>query len=261
MKILKLLFYCTFLIFQFGNAQGGEYNDVYGLDVINPKFNGGGLDKFHEFINQEFNFSKVTKQEKMIIAFTIDINGDVKGIKVVEFIDVEMATEIIRVLKKSPKWQPATRGGKPFSVEIKLPLDFKTNEANKKLDEKLDQKYTITANQIKLKDSVSKISTIDQEEIFESKPEYVGGMKSFYKFISKNYKAPDVEGLKGTVIVSFVVEKDGSLTDFKIDKDIGYGTGKEAIRVLKKSPSWIPATQKGLPVRCLFSLPIVIRTR
>ncbi|HTG67178.1 MAG TPA: energy transducer TonB, partial [Flavobacterium sp.] len=59
--------------------------------------------------------------------------------------------------------------------------------------------------------------------------------------------------------VSFVVEKDGSLTDIKVLRDIGYGTGKEAIRVLQKSPKWNPGIQNGKPVRVQYSLPITIQ--
>jgi protein TonB len=54
------------------------------------------------------------------------------------------------------------------------------------------------------------------------------------------------------------VEKDGSLTDIKVLRDIGYGTGKEAVRV--KSPRWNPGIQNGKPVRVLYSLPIQIQT-
>jgi protein TonB len=82
----------------------------------------------------------------------------------------------------------------------------------------------------------------------------------FQEFIAKNYRTPDVEGLRGKVIVSFVVEKDGSIVDVKVIKDLGYGTGAEAIRVLKLSPKWTPAMQDGKPVRVMYSLPITIRS-
>ena len=94
----------------------------------------------------------------------------------------------------------------------------------------------------------------------EVKPDFPGGMEKFYKFVGSNYVAPEEEGLKGKVFVSFVVEKDGSLTDIKVIRDIGYGTGKEAIRVLKKSPRWSPGIQNGKPVRVLYSLPITIQS-
>jgi protein TonB len=94
----------------------------------------------------------------------------------------------------------------------------------------------------------------------EIKPEFKGGLNKFYEYIAKNYRTPDVPGLKGKLLVSFVVEKDGSITDIKVLKDIGYGSGEEAIRILKKCPNWIPAEQKGKKVRCSFMLPINIQS-
>lgn len=94
----------------------------------------------------------------------------------------------------------------------------------------------------------------------EVKPEFPGGIEKFYKFVGNNYRAPEEEGLKGKVYVTFVVEKDGSLTDIKVLRDIGYGTGAEAIRVLKKCPRWQPGEQNGKKVRVLYSLPITIQT-
>jgi len=94
----------------------------------------------------------------------------------------------------------------------------------------------------------------------EVKPDFPGGMDKFNAFVAKNYQAPEEEGLKGKVYVTFVVEKDGSLTDIKVVRDIGYGTGKEAIRVLNKCPKWTPGEQNGKKVRCTFSLPISIQS-
>ena len=56
-----------------------------------------------------------------------------------------------------------------------------------------------------------------------------------------------------------MVEKDGSLSEFKVVKDLGYGSADEAIRVLKLSPKWIPASENGKPVRVMYSLPITIQ--
>jgi protein TonB len=94
----------------------------------------------------------------------------------------------------------------------------------------------------------------------EVKPDFPGGLEKFYKFVGKNFQVPDEEGLKGKIFVTFVVEKDGSLTDIKVLRDIGYGTGKEAIRVLKSCPRWNPGEQNGKKVRVLYSLPISIQS-
>ena len=94
----------------------------------------------------------------------------------------------------------------------------------------------------------------------EVKPDFPGGIEKFYKYVGNNYRAPEEEGLKGKVYVTFVVEKDGSLTDIKVIRDIGYGTGQEAVRVLKKCPKWNPGEQNGKKVRVLYSLPITIQS-
>lgn len=102
--------------------------------------------------------------------------------------------------------------------------------------------------------------TEDTNQIYtavEVRPEFPGGIAKFYEFVGKNYRAPE-EDIKGKVIVQFVVERDGSLTDIKVLRDLGYGTGAEAIRVVKKSPKWKPGIQNGRPVRVLYNLPISI---
>lgn len=93
-------------------------------------------------------------------------------------------------------------------------------------------------------------------------PSYPGGIEQFYKFIGQNYKMPvtpaDVK-LKGKVYITFVIEKDGALSDLKLLRDIGYGTGDEAIRVLKLCPNWIPGKVNGEPVATMYSLPIIVQ--
>lgn len=104
---------------------------------------------------------------------------------------------------------------------------------------------------------VEEDNTIYNSAGIEVKPEFPGGMAKFYKFIENNYNVPS-DSPGGKVFIQFVVEKDGSLTDIKILRDIGYGTGKEAERVLRKSPRWTPAEQNGKKVRCSYQLPITL---
>lgn len=88
-------------------------------------------------------------------------------------------------------------------------------------------------------------------------PEFPGGVAAFYKYVQKNYRVPEVDSdVSGNVIVNFVVERDGSLTDIKVLRDLGYGTGKEAIRMLKAAPKWKPGIQNGKAVRVSYNLPI-----
>ena len=121
----KILFYIILFFSQINYGQGAEYNDVYPSDVLSPLFNGSELEKFNEYINKEFDYTKVTKAGKLEAAFTIDEQGNVTKIKIIQILDIESATEFIRVLKKCPKWEPAKKGGKPISTEIKYPMVFK----------------------------------------------------------------------------------------------------------------------------------------
>ena len=108
-------------------AQMGGEGEVYlSGDRIDAKFNGGGMEVFSDFVKKNFDYSKITKPGKMVAAFTVDIDGNVKNIKLVEMIDSASAMEMIRVLNLCPKWEPAKRGGKPISIEIKYPMVFKS---------------------------------------------------------------------------------------------------------------------------------------
>ena len=89
---------------------------------------------------------------------------------------------------------------------------------------------------------------------------FPGGPGKWQSFLRNNFTSPEEPGLKGKVIVSFVVEKDGSLTDIKVVRDIGFGTGSEALRVLRKGPKWTPAVQNGRNVRSAFIQTFSIET-
>lgn len=102
----------------------------------------------------------------------------------------------------------------------------------------------------------------EEEEIFmivEKDPEFPGGMEAMLKFLSENITYPQEakdKSIEGTVFVTFVIEKDGSITNIKLLRDIGGGCGTEAVRVVKMMPKWKPGTQGGKPVRVQFNLPV-----
>ena len=102
------------------------------------------------------------------------------------------------------------------------------------------------------KDVVEEDNEIYNTACIEVKPDFPGGIEKFYKFVAKNYQTPEEEGLKGKVFVSFVVEKDGSLTDIKVIRDIGgdfhYGwmkvnvTGGHKLTIIEYAVQTIPET-------------------
>ncbi|MXN92893.1 energy transducer TonB [Flavobacterium sp. Sd200] len=94
-------------------------------------------------------------------------------------------------------------------------------------------------------------------------PEFPGGMAAFYSYVNKNFRIPELDqDMTARIYVSFVVEKDGSLTAIKVLRDPGYGLGKEAERVLKSlKTKWSPGIQNGKPVRASYNLPITINIK
>jgi protein TonB len=93
----------------------------------------------------------------------------------------------------------------------------------------------------------------------EVQPMFPGGMNKFYTYLSKAIRYPEMaqeNGIQGKVFMSFIVEKNGTLTDIKVERKLGSGTDEEAIRVLKASPHWMPGIQNGRPVRVKYNIPI-----
>lgn len=101
-----------------------------------------------------------------------------------------------------------------------------------------------------------------KEEVFmvaEQMPEFPGGMKEMLKFLQENVKYPEnamKNNVQGRVIVQFVIEKDGTPTEFKVLRSVDPDLDAEALRVMKAMPKWKPGMQKGQVVRVKFTVPV-----
>ena len=118
-------------------------------------------------------------------------------------------------------------------------------------------------------DEDTEIEIIDEEveevvedkifTIVEQQPEFPGGFAELQKYLGKNINYPSLArdaGISGTVYVTFVVGKDGSVSAAKILRGIGGGCDKEALRVIAKMPNWKPGKQRGKPVKVQYNVPV-----
>lgn len=99
-------------------------------------------------------------------------------------------------------------------------------------------------------------------DVVEVMPQFPGGPQALFEYLSKNIKYPVVaeeNGVQGRVIVTFVVEKDGSITDVQVVKSVDPSLDKEAMRVVKSMPNWIPGKQNGSAVRVKYTVPVTFR--
>jgi protein TonB len=138
--------------------------------------------------------------------------------------------------------------------------DLKTADPGPK-DQKGDPTAAIRIDE-PVGNSDAKAVTEDPNEIFtavENSAEFPGGIEKFYKYLGNSIRYPAVareNNVQGKVFLTFVVEKDGSLTDIKVMRGIGSGCDEEAMRVIKASPKWKPGQQNGRTVRQQYTVPI-----
>jgi protein TonB len=99
-------------------------------------------------------------------------------------------------------------------------------------------------------------------DVVEVMPSFPGGQAALMQWLGKNIKYPVVaeeNGVQGRVVVTFVVEKDGSITDVKVVKSVDPSLDKEAARVVKSMPHWIPGKQNGSAVRVKYTVPVTFK--
>ena len=105
----------------------------------------------------------------------------------------------------------------------------------------------------------------EPDEVFmvvEDQPEFPGGTAALLEYLRKNIKYPAIcreNNIQGKVIVTFVVNKDGSIVDIEVIKSVNPSLDKEAIRVISQMPKWKPGSQRGKPVRVKYSVPVNFR--
>ena len=123
--------------------------------------------------------------------------------------------------------------------------------------EVLKVKEVIATEPVKPKEEENKVF-----DVVEQMPSYPGGMGALMQYLSSNIKYPAIaeeNGIQGRVICTFVVERDGSITDVRIAKSVDPSLDKEAMRVVSKMPRWIPGKQNGSAVRVKYTLPVTFR--
>ncbi len=151
----------------------------------------------------------------------------------------------------------------PEQPEVSTEFEVVEDEAEIKNELVVNAEVTEETKNIEI--TPVKIEEEEEEEevqiftVVENDPEFPGGMEALYKYLRDNIKYPQLardNNITGKVYVTFVVERDGSIANPRVLKDIGGGCGAEAIRVVKSMPKWKPGKQRGKAVRVQFNLPV-----
>jgi protein TonB len=185
-----------------------------------------------------------------------------------EPVKVEMEQKVVEKVKSSVKFT---------APEIKKDDEVKPEDELKSQDDLSKTNTAIGAFDVKGNDEAegevlkAKEVVVDEKpkeeetkvfDVVEQMPQFPGGPQALFEYLSKNIKYPVVaeeNGIQGRVIVTFVVERDGSITDVKVAKSVDPSLDKEAQRVVRSMPHWIPGKQNGAAVRVKYTVPVTFR--
>ena len=230
-----------------------EQGEVFLAVEEQPMFP-GGMEAMMKFLQQNVKYPKEAqeqgKQGRVIVQFVVNKDGSISNDTIVRPVDPLLDAEALRVVRSMPNWTPGKQRGKEVRVRFTLPVTFRLDGGEESKPVEVKQ--------------VVKAPT-QGEEIFnvvEHQPEYPGGMGELMKFIQRNIRYPkeaQEQGKQGRVIVQFVVEKDGSITEAKVERSADPQLDAEALRIVSEMPNWTPGKQKGEPVRVRFTLPVTFR--
>ena len=237
---MKRLLYIVSLILVANLLMAQTDDDALYVDYESMPAFLGGQDSLFRYLSQNIRYPEVSKTQKeegrAIVQFVITKTGAVDSVKVVKSSGyTALDAEALRVVESMPKWIPGKKFGKAVNMKYTIPVNFKLPE-NKPAEEK--RVFT------KL----------------ERQPEFPGGKEALLKFLKDNVQYPkDAQrnSEEGRSVVSFIVNKDGSISDVKVVKSSGSPSlDEEAVRVLSSMPDWKPGLQEGRPVKTKYTVPV-----
>ena len=220
------------------NAQSTTFDET-----CPPQFPGGD-EALINFLKANIVYPSQAARDKVegkvIVQFTVKKTGKIDDVKVLRSVRKDLDDEAVRVVKMMPDFIPAKQNGEVADMPYTIPVSFKL----------FDEMEPLT---------VSEGSDVPDD--FQP-PMFPGGERALMEFLKENVKYPPQAAKKktqGRVVMTFVVDKTGKVTEIKVAKSVDIYLDTEAIRVCKLLPDFIPARQNGEPVSVWFTLPITFK--
>jgi len=253
-------------------------------------------EKMVEYLYTNLKYPAIARENgvegTVVVQFIVEKDGSISNAKVTRDIGAACGDEALRLVNNMPNWNPALRRNNPVRSEYNVPVKFKIDsERTEVVQEKPQTKYDDNAHITMSKEVDDRVESLPnasrkpppppppiRSQIFrvvEQMPKFPGceeiedkrdantcATKNMLTFIYENLQYPaearknEVEGIS---VVTFIVEKDGVLTDAKILRSLGSGTDEEVLRIVNAMPNWNPGKQRGKNVRVQFNMPVRFR--
>ncbi len=225
-------------------AQEQKEEIFYKSDVM-PQFP-GNENGIRKFIATNTKYPELARENniegKVFIRFVVSKTGKVINTSIIRSIDPIIDAEALRVVNLLPDWKPGLINNKPVNVWYTIPVNFSLSKNN---TEQLDEE----------------VVEHDMEIFFivEEMPQFPGGEDSLKMFIAKNTNYPKEAAninIQGKIYIRFVVTSTGEIDKVSVIRGVDPILDKEAIRVVKLLPKWIPGKQRGKAVNVWYTVPI-----
>lgn len=221
-------------------ADGVIDSVIYQVADKMPEFPGGNS-ALAAYIGQNIKYPAVAVENgiegRVMVSFVVRKDGSVSDVAVIGSVSPELDKAAVNVVKGMPHWTPGMVKGQNVSVRMTLPVIFKLNQKGADGQSQALKPAYVAAS-------------------------YPGGDVAMAKYINGKLVYPKKavkDGVEGRVVVSFVVNVDGSLTDATVTRSVRKDLDKEALRVVEDMPKWEPATRDGKPVSSTFSVPVTFK--
>lgn len=242
------------------DAPVSSSNKVFEEPDVVPMYT-GGTPEMHRFIANTLKYPEDARARKaqglVVYTFVVEKDGTLSNFNIIHQADSLLNDEALRILKAMPPWRPARHKGEIVRSETYVPMYFKLNQ-NVVASGKAIQP---TRNYSKTNSEIIENNTI--YTIVDKMPQYTYGESGLAAFISHNIRYPREarqEGIEGRILCSFIVGKDGSISNIEVVEGSNKSLNDEAVRVLGLMPKWLPGENGGetVHVKCLLPIDFVI---
>ena len=239
-------------------------SEVYD-SVAQPAVPLGGTERYAQFLadHQRYPATAMQKgiQGTVKVSFIVEKTGTVNEVKVETPLSPELDAEAIRLIKSAPKWTPAKHlRSQVVRQRIVVPVSFVMSPGSEAVVTTGAKERPITTSAADIAASANPYRPAVVAPDRPAQP--VGGTQAFFDWIEKNQKYPlqaRQRKIQGKVMMEFMVQTDGSLTDARVIKKLGSGLDDEALRLIKSAPKWEPATFQGKPIKQKMVLPVLFQ--
>lgn len=229
--------------------------------VAEPAVPVGGVRAYAQFLADHQRYPGRALQQgvqgTVPVSFVVDKTGDISEVQVTRPLSPELDAEALRLVRSGPHWVPARHRGQVVRQRVSVPVSFVLSPAAAPPARPATPAGAAATATAAPPDSDAPLAVVPD---VPAQP--VGGNEVFFDWIQKNQLYPRLarqRKIQGRVMVEFMVQPDGALTDARVLKKMGSGLDEEALRLIKTAPKWAPATYKGRPLKQKLVLPVIFQ--